>query len=763
MPAESSPLLPPGTPVDLDNCAREPIHLPGGVQSHGAVVVARARDRRIVQTSANIGDLIGGGVDAVLATTLDALFGVEAADRLVAAAAEVDGPAVRSDRVTAAGGSTLDAHCFAPAAGLVGVDLELAREAPEDASRIVNRVAGWGAKLATQTDGEGIVAAATTALRDLTGFDRVWAYRFEPDGHGVVVAEAKRDDLETFLGLHFPEGDIPPQARALYLRSGVRVIDDAAANNAALVPLENPETGDWLDLSGSGLRAVSPIHVRYLLNMGVRSSMSVPLVVDGGLWGLLSAHQYAAPARVPFRVRGECELLGVMTSMQLAASTELARTRQRADLRVAVARVTDAAAGTGSVGDALTSDEAALLGVCNAAGCVVALGPERHSVGKVPSEADVERIIASLAARPDDLVVTDALGADDPSLADVAHTASGVLAFPLSRIQGNWIVWLRPETIHEVTWGNRDRELVRRDPSGTLELGQRESFERWAEQVRGRSSVWEPAEVEAVRELRTALASLLIARTERLARLNEELARSNDELDAFAYAAAHDLREPVRGIEQLADFLLEDFGDLLGDAGRAQLASILRLADRMEGLLTSLLTYAEIGESTWTRTQVHLPTLVDDVRELLSATLSPEAVIEVDDAWVDADESGLRQLLLNLIWNAVKYSTGPPVIRVGTRALSSAEGDTVRVRRSLVGDAEPVAVFVEDRGIGIPAEHHDTVFELFRRLHPQGAYGGGSGAGLALCRRIVERHGGVIWVESEPGRGSRFWFTLTPA
>lgn len=763
MPSESQSLLSPGTPVDLDNCAREPIHLPGRVQANGAVLVVRRSDLRVVQTSANIDALLSGGADAALAASLNDLVGDEAAARLVAAVDEHAHAAVRVDRVQFVnGGPDVDAHCFAPAPGLVGIDLEPAREAPADAGQVVTRVAGWGARLAGATDPETIAAIAAEALRKLTGFDRTWAYRFEADGHGVVVAEQRRDDLDAFLGLHFPESDIPEQARALYLRTGVRVIHDAASTDADLVPLVNPETGEWLDLSGSGLRAVSPIHVRYLLNMGVRSSMSVPLVVDGALWGLLSAHHYDDARHVPLQVRAECELLGVMTSMQLTAATELAKSRRSAEVQKAITTVIDAVGAHDGFADGLIAEQDALLSVAGATGAVVSIAGELHLVGRTPAPTEVERLLTLLAEwTEDELFVTDALGEVDPASASLAEVTSGVLAVPLSRSEGNWIAWLRPENVEEITWANRDKGLVRRDPKGDLELGHRESFERWAEEVRGRSAPWSAVEIDAVRELRSSLGALLIARTERLARLNDELTRSNDELDAFAYAAAHDLREPVRGVEQLADFLLEDHGESVGPEGRAQLETILRLADRMDGLLSALLDYAELGVTALTRTRVHLPTMVAEVEELLAASLTPETTVQVEDVSVDADETGLRQLLLNLIWNAVKYTEGPAQVEIGVRRLS--EIPTVPVRRAVLADHDPLVVFVRDQGIGIAPEHHETVFDLFRRLHGKDDFGGGNGAGLALCRRIVERHGGAIWVESTPGIGSTFWFTLAPA
>jgi light-regulated signal transduction histidine kinase (bacteriophytochrome) len=763
LPTDAAPgFLQPGEPIDLDNCAREPIHLAGAVQGHGAVLVARISDRVVTQMSANAAELLGLATGELIGRSLDDLVGVDAADRLEFAAAQRGGPRVRPDLVEFAG-RPFDTHAFAPAPGLIGIDLEPAEPVVPDALAVIARVSRWSAYLQEQQSIEGLLQEAAAALRELTGFSRAWAYRFEADGHGVIVAEDSAPGLESYLGLHFPESDIPEQARRLYLANGARVIGDTDATDAPLVPLENPETRAWTDLSGSGLRAVSPIHIRYLRNMGVRSSLSVPIVVDGQLWGLLSAHAYAAPVRVSIRARAECEMLGAITSMQLGAVAELSRARDSLVLREMAGRINDQLASHDSFVEGLTADPDALLGLCRATGAIVAIGGEVATVGAVPPERDVELLLATLAGQTDDLLVTERLIDRAPHLDRLVASASGIIAFPLSRSRGNWVVWLRPEHVHEVTWGNRDQGLVRRDPAGALELGHRESFERWVEEVRGCAAPWTPAEIDAVSGLRTALGTLLITRTERLARLNDELARSNDELDAFAYAAAHDLREPVRGIEQFADFLLEDAGEEIGAAGREHVQTILRLTHRMDALLSALLKYAQVGESSWSRSAVHLPTVVDEVRELLSARIPADTTLQVEDLTIQADEAGVRQLLLNLIWNAVKYSPQSPTIDIGGRWLSEAEDGAQRARRSLLGDRDPVALYVRDRGIGIAPEHHEEVFQLFRRLHPRGAYGGGYGAGLTLARRIVERHGGVIWIDSADDQGTTVNFTLEAA
>ncbi|MDO9353134.1 MAG: ATP-binding protein [Solirubrobacteraceae bacterium] len=755
--------LPVGTPIDLDNCDREPIHIPGAVQPHGVLLVARTSDGEIVQTSANTQAVLGHAPDAILGQTLSALAGAGTAERLGASAQRTSGPVIRPDRLELFTGTIFDAQTFTPAEGLLGVELEPADPDEPDALTAITRVGAWSASLQACDSIESMAAAAATALRELTGYDRVWTYRFEADGHGVVIAEDADPSLESFLGLHFPESDIPRQARELYVRNRVRVIPDVAAVVAPLVPVLNPETDTSLDLSGGSLRAVSPMHIRYLTNMGVRASLSVSIVVGGRLWGLLSAHHYGGPKYVPVRVRSECEVLGSVTSMCVSTATQLEQAQQGLGLQQSANAVLEALTGIESIAEGLTAVPDGLLGLCRATGAIVSIGGERRTVGDVPADADIDRLIGALTDQPHDLIVTDRLGILDPTLDDLATVASGLVAFSLSRRQGNWVIWLRRETIEEVTWANRDKELVRREPSGELRLGERESFERWAGEVRGRSRPWGAAELDAVRDLRTAVAALVITRAEKLARLNDELARSNTELDAFAYAAAHDLREPVRGIEQFAGFLLEDHGDAVGDDGREQIETIRRLTGRMGGLLDALLDYAQLGEQVDRRTTVDLPTVVGEVRELLAARLDADVEISVEPATLHADEDGLRQLLFNLVWNGVKYSEADAEIEVGTCWLSDAPDSEAHVRRSAVGDAEPVAIYVRDRGIGIDPDHFDVIFELFRRLHGKDDYGGGAGAGLTLSRRIVERHGGAIWVDSALGEGTTFYFTLEAA
>jgi light-regulated signal transduction histidine kinase (bacteriophytochrome) len=696
-------LLEPGTPVDLDNCHREPIRTPGGVQGHGALLAADPETLEIVQVSTNAAALLKRDL---LGKKLSDVLPVEELRARAAAAT----PNLRPVRTKG-----FDAFAYLSGNVLV-VELEPVPDVAPSLTAYQDETVRSLALLQAAPSIDELLQRAARGVRELAGFDRVWAYRFEPDDHGVIVAEEKREDLDAFLGLHYPASDIPPQARALFLENRLRFIHDVNGEPAALEPVVNPITDQWLDLSDGVLRAVSPIHIQYLKNMGATASMSIALSVHGRLWGLISAHHYSGPLLVPHEVRATCELLGIVCSMQLETLEQLEASERRVELNTQRSAVLDKVAASQSILGGLAC--AALLGVCNAQGAAVVIDGEVRLVGDTGTPADLE----ALAVDSAEITYTETAGGAFP----------GILVAPLAHERGNYIAWFRPEWAHTVTWAHAPKSLAAPDrltPEG--------SFGTWAESVEGTSKPWLPVEVESVSELRSAIGTFLITRAEQLAALNAELARSNEELDAFAYVAAHDLKEPLRGIANFATFLVEDYADTLDQEGQERLATILKLSQRMSSLLDTLLEYSRIGRAELELTQFTLQDVVEDAVELLSTR--PDVSISGGDLLLRGDKVRVRQLLVNLIGNAVKYGDGGEISIFG--------GDGV--------------VCVRDQGIGIVPEHHEAIFHVFRRLHPRDAYGGGTGAGLTIARRIAERHGGRLWLErSAPGEGSTFCFTL---
>jgi len=237
-------------------------------------------------------------------------------------------------------------------------------------------------------------------------------------------------------------------------------------------------------------------------------------------------------------------------------------------------------------------------------------------------------------------------------------------------------------------------------------------------------------------------------RTLELQQRNEELNQSNKELDDFAYIASHDLKEPLRGIHNFSSFLLEDYGGKLDGEGRSKLETLMRLTRRMETLIDSLLQYSRLGRVDLAIDRVDLNEIVAECLDSLAISLQEEKVdVRVPRPLpvVRADRVRVGEIFYNLIVNAMKYNDkAEKWIEVGWRE----------------NPAGPPVFYVRDNGIGIPEKHHDAVFRIFKRLHGRDKYGGGTGAGLTIVKKIVERHHGRIWVESSAGEGTAFYFTL---
>ena len=251
-----------------------------------------------------------------------------------------------------------------------------------------------------------------------------------------------------------------------------------------------------------------------------------------------------------------------------------------------------------------------------------------------------------------------------------------------------------------------------------------------------------------ITDSKNAEASLIRARDE-LEKYAAELEATNRDLEDFVYIASHDLKEPLRGIHNYASFLLEDYTDRLDEDGQAKLHTLMRLTQRLESLLDDLLHYSRVGRIELVMRQTDPGELVRDVLETMENTLEENQVrvsIAAGMPPVVCDRASVGEVFRNLISNAVKYNDNShKQVEVGW-----VEG----------GETGMVVLYVRDNGIGIPDKHQEKVFTIFKRLHGRDQYGGGTGAGLTLARRIIERHGGSIRVTSEYGAGSTFWFTL---
>ena len=745
-------LLPADASVDLTNCDREPIHTPGGVQPHGALVVLDPETLAVRAHAgaellgAALGEPLGGALGDAVAELRD-----EARAEPTDARGFTVGGALEPLPVTL-GGAPYDVSAHLGPDGLV-VEAEPATLGGADALSARGPVRRALAALDRSSGVAGLLDQTVVQVRALTGYDRVMVYRFHPDLSGEIVAEARRDADEPFLGLRYPATDIPEQARALYVLNRVRLLGDRLAAPAPVQGLDRP-----LDMRYAALRAVSPVHLKYLENMGVRAAMSVSIVRDGELWGLIACHHHAPMVPTP-RVRAAVDLLGQVVAMQIESRGRHDAAAAAAERLEAVARVTERAAGAASIPDAVVTGAPGLLDVLPADGAAILLDGAVATVGDAPPADRVGPLMRALRQAAADGLTAEVDCADDlPDDAPDLGEAAGVLAVPITPDWRSGIAWFRRSQAQAVTWAGRPGKNAVQEADGTTTLVPRASFAAWTESVSDRCAPFEASDRLAAGELRRALVRVVLARVQELARLNEDLARSNEELDAFTYIASHDLKEPLRGIHNYAQFVIEDYAEALDDAGRDKLDTIARLSRRLDGFIDSLLEYSRVGRQDLEMHPVPLAEAVREAQDLLASRLEG-AVLEVGALpTVQADRPRVVEVLTNLISNAVKYnSSETPRVVVEARPAAALSAE----ERARVGDAGHV-ITVRDNGIGIPERHRESVFRIFKRLHGRDAFGGGSGAGLTIVERIVRRHGGVIWVEGAPGGGTAFHFSLEP-
>ncbi|WNZ22974.1 GAF domain-containing protein [Leptolyngbya sp. NK1-12] len=598
-------------------------------------------------------------------------------------------------------------------------------------------------------------------IQALTGFDRVMVYQFDAQGAGEVVAEAKRPDLSPYLGLHFPATDIPEPSRRLYAEGLLRYIPDLSAAEVPLMPTENPLTHQPPDLSFVTLRGTDPCCVEYHRNMGVSALMVIALLNNQQLWGLISCH-HQTPKRIPGAVRSVCELLGQFITAELANKVNYEELDAIVKLKRRQSEFVESIAQAEDLKTALVHPAPRILDLVNAKGAAVCLDDEITLVGATPSLEQVQDLIQWATTQvSDSLFHTDSLPKQYSAAEAYKETATGLLLLRISQVRRYYILWFRPEVLRTVNWAGDPTASLQVGADGHLTLSPRRSFEQWQETVRLTSQPWHPSELANALDLRNAIVGIVLNKADELARMNQALERSNQELESFAYAASHDLKEPLRGIHNYATFLMEDYQELLDEAGLDRLQTLVRLTQRMESLIDVLLKFSQLGQTDLSRQPTDLNELLTQVINVFRIS-HPQARIDIRIPrllpTVNVDPVLVNEVFSNLLSNADKYNNqAQPWVEIGY--LDAAEAI------EQVPSADPLTLtkpifYVRDNGIGIRERHLETIFRLFKRLHPQTMYGGGTGAGLTIAKKIVERHGGEMWVNSNYGEGSVFYFTL---
>ncbi len=735
------------TPPDLDPtaCEREPIHIPGSIQPHGILLAMRPSDQVVTYASANIAPLFGLAPGALLNRPLQQALPLLAAEfgaDLAQPGSDEGTRYLRPLRLkTAAGERSFDAVLSRSGDQLVLELEEIPANSVASLDALYPTLRRFVDQLRMTVTVDDLCRVAAQDIRRLTGFDRVLVYRFDDEWNGTVIAEDRNDVLPSYLDLRFPASDIPAQARELYRRNRLRIIPDA---NYAPVPIESHDPTP-LDLSDSVLRSVSPVHLQYMRNMGTLASMSISILRDGRLWGLISCHN-KDPRRVPLQVRNACDFLTQIFSLQLEARENTILAENRIRLRSVQARLLAHMAEEEIFIEGLVKHPSELMRLAGAQGAAIVSGDHCWRLGQTPSESEVRALYGWLAEHHDeDVFATEALSQHFPQASAYADVASGLLSISISKRHASYVLWFRPEVVQTVNWGGDPTKPVQ-EVGGVQKLHPRLSFEIWKETVRGRALPWDPSEIEAVKELRNAVVGIVLRRAEELAELTSELQRSNKELEAFSYSVSHDLRAPFRHIVGYSELLKKQEAEQLSERGRRYVDTIIESAYTAGTLVDNLLSFSQMGRTSLKPRRLNMRQMVDEVRQTLAMEVGERRVAwKINDLpHAVADPVMIRLVWENLLSNAVKY----------TRPRHEARIEIGAIRR----DGE-VVYSVRDNGVGFDMTYAGKLFGVFQRLHRIEEFEG-TGIGLANVRRIVERHGGRAWAEGTLDQGATFYFSL---
>ena len=487
--------------VDLSECEREPIHAPGGVQPHAFFLAIDSQTGRPCAASRSFCELTGLSLSSIRADAQLSMFDRSSAEQIADMVA--GGELTVTTPIRLADGRSLSGSPYR-SEGLLMLDIEPCGDGDSADSALM--LADGAMRAMRRAEGlNTLYGIMVDTVAEMTGFERVMLYQFDSDWNGEVVAESRSDAAPcSFKGLKFPASDIPPQARALFLRNRVRQIPEVTSEASPIEPPIHPWTGQPFDLSDSQVRAVSPVHVEYLSNMGVRASLVIALMRRSALWGLIACHHYSGPRFVPVRQRAACSLLCETFSTQLAERLDATHAAALAALDQTLTPLAQQAEVMAQASDGtdlegfLASVGPTLLSTLQARSICVWMGDDEISIGEpLPTEerADLLARARSFSAPGrGGVLAVDRL----PPLASGRSRVAAGFAYIAQPGGRDGTLALRAESVIPETWaGDPDKRVSA--PNSIGRLHPRRSFDLWRSERRGYSAAWSETDRGALR------------------------------------------------------------------------------------------------------------------------------------------------------------------------------------------------------------------------------------------------------------------------
>ena len=764
-----------GPPFELDPtvCEREPIHIPGAIQPHGALLAVLAESQIITHASANLFDILGRAADMVLGELLEDIVG-SAAEHIVKSTMLGEETVIKQQ--TEPGGRLLRFHAFKTGRH-IAIDIQPIHPAPNTRSPLAD-VQGILETFGHATSRAELYQSALAGLQAISGYGRVMVYQFGDQGHGKVVAEVHAAHLEPYLGNSYPTTDIPPQARRQFLRTRVGSVSDSRYRPVPLLVAADFDDGVPLDLTESSLRSVSPIHREFMRNMGTSASLSIALISGSDLFGLILCH-HAVPRIAEPDLRMAADIIGRVVSLLVISLGEAEIFAERNARSVTLHAIGRTLAAPLPLPAALAAAELDLLRLLDATGAVIRLDGDLLHLGKTPPPSVTAQLLTIMQSKAAGAVAAmDDIPVAYSELADFAADGSGALLLPLSRGAEDLIIWFRPELSRIVTWGGNPNEHTHVSING--QVSPRPSFAAWKQITRGRSKPWTAADMALSGDLRRVFEEEIAKRREAELTLLKHYGELNKNLEAKIAQRTKLLEEEVserlkaeaslqqlqkmEAIGQLTGGVAHDFNNVLaavlGNLEMAEaaitepltlrlLGKAQRAAERGTKLTDHLLSFAR--KQPLSREICDVNQLITTFHSLIRRTIGSSILIELDlsnEVWpVIADPVQFEMALLNIAVNARDAMPNGGTLTIATRNSPETSADQPR-------DLPPgnyTRISVRDTGVGMSDELMRRVFEPYFTTKKLGE---GTGLGLSQVYGFCKQIGGSVTLLSEVGAGT---------
>ncbi|MEJ8755582.1 GAF domain-containing protein [Pontibacter sp. H259] len=496
---------------DSEMCGSIPLHLVNLVQPHGVLLVLDKAELRILQISENAEAWLSIPVDDILGQPLAHFVPEGKVEEIISKINQQDS----QEKIPFSLTLTTPAQqknftaVILPQPEYILVELEASNSSPDESFiNLYQQIKYITTLLKQAKEYEQVAQVAAEEIKKLSGFDKVMVYQFDPQWNGIVVGQAKEPDMDDYMGLRFPASDVPKQARDLYFRNPYRLIPTRNYKPVRLIPIINPITQRFTDLSESSLRSVAHVHLEYLANMKVTASMSLPIIIDNNLWGLISCHHKTAK-HPSYEMRAAMELVSGILATQIDARQNEKDMALRVQLRNIHVQLMEQLYTSPNFAEGLLEGKTTILDLLSLSGAAVAFEGNLWTAGKTPDAKQLKDLLSWLRrTKPQGIYSTSSLPFDYPHSQAYKDVASGLIAIPLNAEQGDFILGFKSEVLQTLNWGGNPDNAIQMEPDGKT-YHPRNSFQIYKQTVMSTSSPWLQEETGAAETLRNAIVEKL--------------------------------------------------------------------------------------------------------------------------------------------------------------------------------------------------------------------------------------------------------------